>query len=272
MSEKSMNEQSKNIAIGSVVIIAIALLTSILLFLHPSFGDEKIRLHAKFASIDKISVGSRVSYAGRAVGKVLHIEHLPRESAQPASPNAPIYIYDLLLGIDSSVALYDCDEISIGTSGLMGERYISITPKHPKNRPARLLSANETILAHAPIDAQETFTKIASAVSNIERITSVLNATEGLEHLIKSATTMCNTINDTSETLHELATQISAGEGSVGKLLANDDFYTKSVALVNRLDLLMSDVNRYGVLFHLNKSWQRESKERTDESTAVAKK
>jgi len=40
-----------------------------------------------------------------------------------------IYFYQLVLKIDSRVKVYDTDEISIETSGLLGEKSIAITPK-----------------------------------------------------------------------------------------------------------------------------------------------
>ncbi len=66
-----MREASKNIAIGSLVAIALGLLLWVLLFLHPSFGDGKFRLHVRFQDIEKVNVGTRVTYAGRAVGEVV---------------------------------------------------------------------------------------------------------------------------------------------------------------------------------------------------------
>ncbi|MBS0654448.1 MAG: MCE family protein [Verrucomicrobia bacterium] len=267
-----MSESSKNIAIGSLIIGALCLLTLMLLFLHPSFGDEKHRIHVRFAAIDKINVGTRVTYAGKAVGKVMKITRLPQESRQGGNPNEPLYIYDLLLGIDSSVEVYDCDDINVGTSGLMGERFISIIPKYPEGKPARLITPDEIIFAEKPVNTDETFAKLSSSISHFEKITANLNESEALEHLLKSATDMCKKVDavgdeaiKTIKSIQTLTRQISDGEGSVSKLLTQDEFYEKSIDLLSRVDLLMSDVNRYGVLFHLNKNWQRESKQRHDD-------
>jgi phospholipid/cholesterol/gamma-HCH transport system substrate-binding protein len=266
-----MSESSKNIAIGCVVLVALSLLSWILLFLHPSFGDEGFEFHVRFPVIDKVSVGSRVTYAGRPVGKVLQIELLSQASREAGSANDPIYAYDLLLGIDSSIHVYDCDAIDIGTSGFMGERFISILPKRPaEGKSVRLLSHGETVFAQKQMDTEETFAKLANTVSNLEQITATLNASEGVHNLIASVATMCDNISKSSTALEKLIDEVSSDKSSLGKIVTSDDFYLKTVAILSKVDTLMDDVNQYGPLFHLNKTWQREHRKRIEEERKKA--
>jgi phospholipid/cholesterol/gamma-HCH transport system substrate-binding protein len=60
-----------------------------------------------------------------------------------------------------------------------------------------------------------------------------------------------------SNSLSDVCQNIATGEGTVGKLFKNDDFYLRMTAVMSKMDTLMNDVNHYGVLFHLNKGWQR---------------
>jgi phospholipid/cholesterol/gamma-HCH transport system substrate-binding protein len=47
-------------------------------------------------------------------------------------------------------------------------------------------------------------------------------------------------------------------EGSIGKFFKNDEFYLQTTDILSKANVLLNDVNNYGVLFHLNKTWQRE--------------
>ena len=38
---------------------------------------------------------------------------------------------------------------------------------------------------------------------------------------------------------------------------------------MNKIDVLMNDVNHYGVLFHLDKSWQRDRRKRIEELSSL---
>ena len=71
-----MGDRAKNVLIGLFVLAGFAIVTFMLLFLHPTVGDEGKRYKIMFADIDKINTGTRVSYGGRAVGEVVGIKEV----------------------------------------------------------------------------------------------------------------------------------------------------------------------------------------------------
>ena len=288
-----MPEASKNIAIGSLVALALGLVLWVLLFLHPSFGDGKFRLHVRFSDIEKITLGTRVTYVGRPVGQVVKIEQVPEEARFASTNPDAIYIYDLTLAIDSHVPLYDSDEITVGTSGLMGERFISVIPRRPKNHQATPLAYDEVIYSSKAPSMSDAFSQMSRVAIKAEETLEVLTSLvkENRDELdstmdsLKSASSELNTLlvaankaniietlsnasvqfDRTMQETHALITKVAGGEGSVGKLLVSDDFYAKTADVMNKLDLLMNDVTHYGVLFHLDKRWQRDQKRLSDE-------
>jgi len=237
-----MPDASKNIAIGLLVTLALGLILWVLLFLHPSFGDGNFRLHVRFSDIEKVNVGTRITYAGRPVGEVVKISQVPEEERQGAQDPNEIYIYDLSLAIDSHIPLYDCDEITIGTSGLMGERFISIVPKRPKNHVARPIAFNEVVYSTNPKGMNDAFETVCRVADKAEETMTVLSA---------------------------LLSNVAQGKGSLGKLIVSDDFYCKTVGIMNKMDVLMNDVNHYGVLYHLDKGWQRDRRRQVEEIAAL---
>lgn len=66
-----------------------------------------------------------------------------------------------------------------------------------------------------------------------------------------------NNLKSVSTSFDKICQDMAAGQGTVGKLIQNNDLYLRMSAIMSKLDTLMNDVNHYGVLFHLNKGWQR---------------
>ena len=360
-----MTESSKNAAIGIVVSLGVALVVWVLLFLHPQFGDEGTELHVRFTNIEKIATGSRITYSGTPVGRVLEIRPLTLGERLQGTDHDPFYTYMVTLGIDSHVVLYNCDEITLGTSGLMGERYIAINPKRPPPNAFLLLSGdtvnavddtsmadtfadisnlaaktedtidqlagilkdnrqefrdtlqslhtlisqtsdanlalslktNSEQLGRAIAAAETTFNevhdaqiiaKLATSAEHLESITKSLNQPEKyskiIDHIANTSSQLDACIPKVTGAIDNIASAsvafVSLGqktegmidaigqkEGSLGKLVYNNDFYFKTIAIMNKLDTMMNDVNNYGVLFHLDKGWQRDRRQRIAELT-----
>lgn len=78
-------------------------------------GGPGYSVHAVFGSASGLGVGARVEIAGVEVGRVQRIELADYRAA-------------VTLRIDPAVALSDDAIASIKTRGLIGDRYIAITP------------------------------------------------------------------------------------------------------------------------------------------------
>src|SRR3990167_9348041 len=127
-----MGEQTKNMLIGLFVIVACVTIVWLIMFLKPSVGDGKQTLYVRFANINQINVGTRVLFAGKPIGEVVAIQEINDARKKPLSDVlGEIYYFQLVLKIDSSVHVYDTDEITVQTSGLLGEKSIAIIPKVP---------------------------------------------------------------------------------------------------------------------------------------------
>jgi phospholipid/cholesterol/gamma-HCH transport system substrate-binding protein len=261
-----MSESIKNIAIGIVISLALCAVAIILLFLHPSFGDGGQKLHVRFVNIEKIYTGSRVSYAGNAIGKVVSIVQLPEDARVEKGGN--LYVYELTLAIDSKAKVYDTDEITVSTAGLMGERFISIIPNKPsKNTKSSLLNENSLVYASQPLGTEAMFEKVYEVSTEAEKMFRALaDVVETTSPQIKET---FRNASVTSSDLKNVVATISAAESTFGKMAMNDDLYVKTSAVLSKLDLVLRDINTYGFLFHLDKSWLRERKRQIEEIEAI---
>jgi phospholipid/cholesterol/gamma-HCH transport system substrate-binding protein len=296
-----MPDQAKNMLIGIFVVAACAIIVFLLMFLHPSVGDEARLLRVRFADIDKISIGTRVSFAGKPVGEVIEIRELPDVDVERKAINGYVYVYELTLRVDSGVSVFNTDEIASRTSGLLGEKSVAITPGIPKSGEALYLVNDEIIYASETGSVEDTFKTIKNladkiettvdgfndvlaslktnkfwdnlgeTASNINSITTSLNNPEILSSMLSNAhqftvdlknswpklEKIIDNFSATSTNAQLITERIHKGEGSIGKIITNDDLYLRLTSLLSKADTTMNDINHYGILFHLDKHWQR---------------
>lgn len=311
-----MKEYVKNLIIGLFVIVACLLTIGIILYLQPRVGDAKETLIVRFSNLNGITVGTRVLFAGKPVGEVVAISQIPQAREQPTDELGQVYFYQLILHVDSSVRVYNTDQITTQTSGLLGEKSIAILPKAaPKGVRPVLMTEKTPIYAESvdPLEhvmhelgqvsdkVEEALDKVigwidqngyelGSAIRSIdnafnEATTTLaeINQTQLVSEVkkgVQNFSTTMNTINTSLEQLNDSNTftnlgatvlnaknathsielitdHIAKGKGSVGEFIMNDTTYLQVNSLLSKLDTLMNDVNHYGVLFHLNKEWQR---------------
>ena len=171
-----MIEKTKNMLIGLFVIAACTLIISLILFLEPTVGDGKQTLIVRFANINGIGIGTRVLFAGKPVGEVVRIEEIPHAREQPTNELGQVYFYQLVLHVDSSVRLYNTDEVTVQTSGLLGEKSIGLFPKTPPKgvKPQRI-TAKTPVYAESIDPIESAFTELTELSDKIETTLNKVN-------------------------------------------------------------------------------------------------
>ncbi len=311
-----MGEQTKNMLVGFFILAACALTVSLILFLKPSVGDAKKTYVIRFSNINKIGVGTQVLFAGKPVGEVVAVDEIYDARKQPTDSLGRMYFYQLVIKVDSSVSIYNTDEISLQTSGLLGERSVAIIPKAPPKGVTPKLITNQPIYASSVDPIENAFTQLSSlademkssfktfnewleknqdnlsetvanfkdalhqvdvAITDFNRLGIMQDVSKGVKSFgsvldqvhatidnmtndgvfTNFATTMRH-ISSASANVDVITNDLATGTGTLGKLIKNDDMYLRFTAILSKVDTLMNDVNHYGVLFHLNKAWQRQ--------------
>lgn len=164
-----MGDRIKAFWLGIFIIVAIALVGWLILFLKPTVGDGEVTLKVRFSNIDKVTEGTRVTFAGKPVGEVKDIIEVPDPRSAPVDESGNLYIYELILKVDSSVQVYTYDEIIFATSGLLGEKSIAIIPKAtPIGAPPARNVTNEILYARSTDKLQETLTQLTQVAETFE--------------------------------------------------------------------------------------------------------
>lgn len=287
--------------IGIFVLAAFGIIIFMMLFLHPNISNEGKTLRVRFADIDKITAGTRVTFAGKPVGEVVEVREI--ENGERIDKNNSVYIYELELAVDTSVSVYTTDMILSRTSGLLGEKSVAILPQVAKKGEKRILVtdeilyANETgsvestlkefteltnkiertlddvIEAFGILREKKTWDNIGDTIKNVQEMTAAINETKiwvDAAEAAKNINSITAVFNDPaklngvfdnlaamSNSGKNILSGIERGDGSLGKILVKDDFYLRLASLMSKAEVILNDVNHYGVLFHLDKGWQR---------------
>lgn len=289
-----MRDQFKNILIGLFVLAAFAVITYMLLFLHPSTGDEAKKYHVLFSDLDKVNVGTRVTYGGKPVGEVVQIKEISDPNDPRKSIEGFVYLYEVTIAIDSKVAIYNTDQISVRTSGLLGEKSVAITPM--PLQPGQILqpvNINEVLIANesggveetlkrfetlsgklgaaldgineiiTKIKEQEIVENIGSAVKNVKEVSAKLNQPEKIQDILDNVQKFAQFIADSRPKLDRVMDNLETttvslnGQGTFGRLISNDDLYLRFNSIMSKAETVFDDINHYGLLFSSDKGWQR---------------
>jgi phospholipid/cholesterol/gamma-HCH transport system substrate-binding protein len=164
-------DKIKTFWFGLFVIMALLLAAWLMLFLKPSIGNGRVLLTVRCSNIDKISVGTRVAFAGKPVGEVIEIKEAVDPRGAPGDPSGNLYIYELILRVDSSVHIYVYDEIVFATAGLLGEKSIAINPRAaPLHSPLPREITEEVLFARSTDKVDEmlnTLTTVAGTFNDV---------------------------------------------------------------------------------------------------------
>lgn len=164
-----MTEKMKNILIGFFVTGAVTCMIVMILFLDPKIGDGKKTLQVRFSNIAGIMNGTRVTFAGKPVGEVEAIQEIQNARELASDESGKVYFYLLTLKLDSSVDVFNYDEIAIRTTGLMGEKSVAIIPKLPPHGKVATPITTQIMTANSIDPLENTFNQVAKASMRMEK-------------------------------------------------------------------------------------------------------
>jgi phospholipid/cholesterol/gamma-HCH transport system substrate-binding protein len=165
--------------------------------------QETFRVRAEFAGVGGLNVGDKVRVQGMDAGTVAAIE-------PPEAPGGPVVV---VMRIDERLRpLVRVDAVaSIGTQGVVGAKVVEIKPGRPD---APTLSDGGSIAAETPTELAELLDDARGALARIESV--AVAAEEGLGEV------------------NAIAASIRKGEGTLGRLVRDDEAYERLISLSER--------------------------------------
>ena len=222
------------IRVGAFILSSIFLLIVFIFAIGDlsTYFQPGYRLRVLFDTANGITEGSPVQYAGVEVGKVqkVNIKYLPERRAP---------LVELQIRLPSSVNVHADDLASISTFGLLGEKYLEITPGPSQGR---ILEPDGELLGKPPVSTEhiiersnEVLTELKQTLQGINTLVGDPEARIYLKEALVEARDATRHWKVLGERLNIAMSHAESGEGSLGKLLFDDELYQRMVLFVDDL-------------------------------------
>jgi phospholipid/cholesterol/gamma-HCH transport system substrate-binding protein len=261
---RSLAWSELKLGVLTIVAIAIAAVTIVLVMGGQGFFWQRYALKTRFPNIAGLKPGSPVRVAGVEVGSV---------KATPFAGEQVDVIFHVNQNIRNRITTSSLAKL--GSVSLLGEASVDITPSNqgtpipefgyvPTGRtPAQFADLTDAAsqgiedlsrLMHDLRDGKGTFGKLMTDdelyaemrafVASAEAVAQTIRQGRGtLGKLVNDPQTV-NALNGSLANLEEMTRRINAGEGSLGKLLKDDSFSRSLTAATTNLKDLTDRLNR----------------------------
>lgn len=191
-----------------------------------------VRVTAAFDSVKELKVGDPVRLAGYNIGRV--------ERMEPAASEPKIIVHLKLNESDAARVKTD-SRASIQFTGLMGQNFVSISFGSPEAPPIDPTKTG-TLETDPQPDLSMLMSKLDEAASGIERLTQTVKP-DTLQNLIgplndflrDNSPRISGILSNTEIVTAQVARQVTAGEGTIGKLIQDPALYDTALAAVGSL-------------------------------------
>ena len=216
--------------VGAVALGGLALLIVVAVFYGAiRMGETGYSLHVDFDRVDGLKIGGQVRYAGVDVGRVTKIGVTEEGKARAT------------LRIWSGNSIPEGSGFGIGSDGLLGEKFINITP--PEER--KVFLKPDTVVNGSPPQGLETFISTADRLFNrLDRLITSLEDVFG-DPKVK------NSLKDTTRNLDQLTAALSrmaiSNESNINAIARNLAVMSGSLRdVASRVDKMTTAVDKDG--------------------------
>nr|MBU1328496.1 MCE family protein [Candidatus Omnitrophota bacterium] len=221
--------------VGIFIFIGIVIL-SVIIFSIGNFYSVKrgYTLNVVFSFANGIGIGAPVRYSGVQVGEVQEIDIYFDEKE-----NKPLV--KLAVWVSQNTWINENAKASINTLGLLGEKYLEISPG---TRDTRLLQKGDTLRGYDPVSTEEIARSAKELIEKIGTLTESVNKIAGDDSLRVSLKNTVNNMEALSGDLRDFLSYAKQGKGTIGRLMSDDTLY-------NHIDEMILDIkqNPWKLLF-----------------------
>ena len=224
---------SLEIRVGAFIVSGIALLIFFLFSIWDlsTYFQPGYALRVLFYTANGITEGSPVQYAGVEVGKVQRVSIKYRADQRPS--------VELEVRLPSSVNVRADDLAAISTFGLLGEKYLEITPGPGAGA---ILEPNGQLAGKPPVSTEDVIKRSSEVLNELKETLQGVNNLVGdpearvyLKEALLEARDATRQWKVLGERLNIALSYAESGQGNVGKLLYSEDLYQRMVLFVEDL-------------------------------------
>ena len=219
------------IKVGFFVVLGIGLFLAFLFAIGDlsTYFQPSYYVRVLFDSANGINSGSPVQYAGVEVGKVQDIRLVN-------PPGSVIPQVEILMRLPTSVKVRADDEASISTFGLLGEKFLEITPGPGHGN---LIGSGGSLFGNPPVSTELIMDRSNQVLNELQQTLSGLNTLIGdqearifLKEALQEARDATRQWRVFGERINLAMLYAESGKGNLGKLLFDERLYQQMEALV----------------------------------------
>jgi phospholipid/cholesterol/gamma-HCH transport system substrate-binding protein len=181
--------------VGIFTLLALVIITYCIFYIgskQQAFGSKK-ELIVKFKNVSGLKTGNAVRFSGVTIGAIDKIEIISDSSV----------LVTLNIDENDSKFIKKDSKASISTEGLLGSKYIRISPGSPNGR---TVDNGDQLSSSEPIDVEELLNTLTESGKSFKNITNNVD---------------------------KLVTNIHSGEGMLGAMLSDTSMDEKMTQIVN---------------------------------------
>nr|WP_092071071.1 MlaD family protein [Dendrosporobacter quercicolus]NSL48470.1 MCE family protein [Dendrosporobacter quercicolus DSM 1736]SDM17954.1 phospholipid/cholesterol/gamma-HCH transport system substrate-binding protein [Dendrosporobacter quercicolus] len=222
--------------VGSITIVAIALLTYMIIHLGGfAFRDQGYPVHAVFNQVNGLKEGNLVRYAGVDIGKVNAVQMIPSG-------------VQVTMLIHTGTKIPETARFSIGTDGLLGEKYIDIAPPR---EPSGVLAPGATVRGENIQGLDQMVATADQVLHDVQKLVNSLNEVFGdetfkasLKESVVNTRAITANLNAMSAAMARMAVN---NEADIQAMVSNLEVMSASLrSVAARVDKMIDGVDNNG--------------------------
>ncbi len=191
------------------------------------FKQKGYSLKAVFDNVSGLVSGARVEMAGVEIGRVSNISLVDGKAL-------------VEMRIREGIKITKDAQAAIRTKGVLGDRYVEIKQGKAK----AYLSPGEIIAKTVtPVDIDQLLAEIGPAFSDIREITSGIKEVLLSEEVRANFKQMSIDVREAAKSFRKINEMLANGEGTLGKLIADDKLYYKLESIADNLNQVAEKIN-----------------------------
>lgn len=237
------------VRVGIFVLFGLAILAFLILNSTGDFNpfEKKLKLKARFAAADGLREGSEVQLAGVRIGKVERVDLLPPDSPEEFKVEAIMAVDNELNGKPITERIRtDSNAQLIATSLLANDKTINISPGSAKGSPVAEGTVLESRVAISINQLTQTGNELLEQINKIavpaNEILNKANQGEGTLGRIINDDELYNSLDATVRELQATLDKVNRGDGTAGKLVNDPALYNSLNRTVSQLESIAGDL------------------------------
>lgn len=237
------------VRVGIFVLFGLAILAFLVLNSTGDFNpfEKKLKLKARFAAADGLREGSEVQLAGVRIGKVESVNLLPPDSPEESKVEAVLAIDSELNGQPITQRIRtDSNAQLIATSLLANDKTINITPGTAKGSPVAEGAVLESRVAISINQLTQTGNELLEQINKIaipaNEILNKANQGEGTLGRIINDEDLYRNLDATVREMQATLDKVNRGDGTAGKLINDPELYNSLNRTVGQLESIAADI------------------------------